>query len=177
MDISMRQERKEDHQKVLIIVEDAFRNEEYSEPTEQILVDRLRKSRAFIPELSLVAEVDHKLVGHIILSKIKINNKVNSFDSLALAPVSVHPSFQKRGIGGLLIRESHRIAKDLGYKSIVLLGHEKYYPKFGYQLAKKYGISLPFDVPDENCMAIELVENGLDGVSGIVEYSSAFNEL
>lgn len=177
MDINIRQERKEDHQKVLKIVEDAFRNEEYNEPTEPILVDSLRKSSAFIPELSLVAEIDHKIVGHIILSKIKINNKMNSFDSLALAPVSVLPSFQKRGIGGLLINESHRIAKNLGYKSIVLLGHEKYYPKFGYQLAKKYGITLPFEVPDENCMAIELVEGGLDGVSGIVEYSSAFNEL
>jgi len=177
MDISIRQERKEDHQKVLKIVEDAFRNEQDSEPTEQILVDKLRKSSAFIPELSLVAEIDHKIVGHIILSKIKINNNVSSFDSLALAPVSVHPSYQNRGIGGLLILESHRIAKILAYKSIVLLGHEKYYPKFGYQLAKKYGIKLPFEVPDENCMAIELVEDGLEGVSGMVEYSKAFNEL
>jgi predicted N-acetyltransferase YhbS len=58
----------------------------------------------------------------------------------------------------------------------VLLGHETYYPKFGYIQADKFGIELPFDVPKENCMTIELIENGLNGVKGIVEYPREFNE-
>ncbi len=177
MELKLRQERPADFKIISKIIQAAFENDQFSDSKEHTLVEKLRLIDAYIPELSIIAEVNKEIVGHIILSKIKIKNKENSYDSLALAPVSVHPSFQKRGIGGLLINESHRIAKKIGYKSIVLLGHEKYYPKFGYQLAKKYGITLPFEVPDENCMAIELVENGLKGVSGMVEYSTAFNEL
>jgi predicted N-acetyltransferase YhbS len=75
-----------------------------------------------------------------------------------------------------LINKSHIIAKKLGHKSIILLGHEKYYPKFGYKQAHLFGIQLPFDVPKENCMAIELIENGLIGVNGIVKYPVEFNE-
>ncbi len=60
--------------------------------------------------------------------------------------------------------------------SIILLGHENYYPKFGYEKASKYGIVIPFDAPDENCMAIEFVKNGLKGVSGNVEYPNEFYE-
>jgi predicted N-acetyltransferase YhbS len=80
------------------------------------------------------------------------------------------------GIGGKLIEQSHRIARDLGFKSVILLGHEKYYPKFGYLRADNFGIELPFQVPKENCMAIELTESGLKGVSGMVEYPKEFNE-
>ncbi|MCZ7253247.1 GNAT family N-acetyltransferase, partial [Salmonella enterica] len=87
----------------------------------------------------------------------------------ALAPVSVKPAFQGKGIGAKLILESHAIAKKLGYKSIILLGHENYYPRFGYELTSKYNIEMPFDVPAENCMVISLTENGLDGVSGKVK--------
>lgn len=55
------------------------------------------------------------------------------------------------------------------------MGHEKYYPKFGYQLTKKYGIKLPFDMPDENCMLIELEENSLKNITGgVVEYPKEF---
>lgn len=174
MEIALRQEIAADHKRVFEVIEEAFKNEALSDNSEQLLVERLRQTDAFIPELSIVAEMNGKIVGHILLSKILVKNKENSFESLALAPVSVHPDFQNIGIGALLIEESHRIAKKLGYKSIILLGHENYYPKFGYHLASRYGITLPFDAPDENCMAIELVENGLDGINGMVEYSDAF---
>lgn len=174
--MKIRQENKNDYKKVFNLIEKAFRKEEFTDHKEQFLVERLRKSDAFIPELSLVAEIDKEIVGHILLTKIKIRAKTNEFNSLALAPVSVLPEFQGRGIGGKLIVEAHKIAKVLGHKSIILLGHEKYYPKFGYKQADKFGIELPFDVPKENCMAIELIETGLSGVSGMVEYPNEFNE-
>jgi len=101
---------------------------------------------------------------------------LNEFDSLALAPVSVVPELEGKGIGGKLIIESHKKAKEIGQKSIVLIGHEKYYPRFGYEQADKYGIELPFKVPKENCMVIELVENGLYGVEGMVEYPKEYYE-
>ena len=174
--MKIRQEIKNDFKEVFNLIEKAFKKEPFSDHKEQFLVERLRESKAFIPELSLVAEIDGKIVGHTLVSKIKIKNELNEFDSLALAPVSVLPEFQKRGIGGKLITEAHEKAKKLGHKSIVLLGHEKYYPKFGYEQADKYGIKLPFEVPKENCMVIELTENGLNGVSGTVEYPKEFND-
>ncbi len=176
MNITLRKEEVRDYKAVFTVIEKAFEAEKMSDHKEPFLVERLRKSSAFIPELSIVAEVDGKIVGHILLTKLKIKNKSNEFDSLALAPVSVLPEYHHKGIGGKLILESHITAKELGYKSIILLGHEKYYPRFGYKQANRYGIELPFDVPKEHCMAIELVENGLNGVSGMVEYPKEFNE-
>jgi predicted N-acetyltransferase YhbS len=172
----IRQENRNDHKEVFNVIESAFKDAEFADNTEQFLVERLRKSNAFIPELSMIAEIEGKIVGHILLTKLKIKNKSNEYNSLALAPVSVIPEFQGKGIGGKLIIESHKKAKELGYKSIVLLGHEKYYPRFGYKQADKYGIELPFEVPKENCMVIELIENELNGVNGMVEYPKEFNE-
>jgi predicted N-acetyltransferase YhbS len=176
MKLKIRPETKNDYKEVFNVVENAFKGTDFADNTEQFLVERLRKSYAFIPELSMVAEINGKIVGHILLTKLKIKNQTNEFASLALAPISVLPEFQGKGIGGKLILESHKKAKELGHKSIVLLGHENYYPRFGYERADKYGIELPFDVPKENCMVIELVENGLNGVNGMVKYPKEFNE-
>lgn len=174
--ILIRKETTKDFSIVKQIIKFAFQTIEYSDQTEHLLVERLRNSDAYIPELSLIAELNGQLVGHIILTKIKIKNETMSFSSLALAPVSVLPEFQGKGIGGQLILEAHRIAKELKYKSIVLLGHADYYPKFGYKKASDFNIKIPFEAPDENCMAIELIKDGLKNVSGTVEYSKAFFE-
>ena len=73
------------------------------------------------------------IAGHILFTKIKIVNEEKSFASLALAPVSSKTGFQNQGIGAKLILEGHRIAEELGYESVILIGHEKYYPRFGYK--------------------------------------------
>ena len=176
MEVQIRQETKEDYKAVFVVIEEAFSSEKFSDQKEQHLVKNLRNSDAFIPELSIVALIKNEIVGHILLTKILIKNDDKSFESLALAPVSVSPNHQNRGIGGQLIKEAHKIARTLGYKSIVLLGHETYYPKFGYELAGKYDINIPFEAPAENCMVFELVEDGLKGVSGVVEYAKEFYE-
>ncbi|MFH6605188.1 GNAT family N-acetyltransferase [Maribacter algicola] len=176
MELIIRKERLDDLKTVFNLIEKAFENEQISDHKEQFLVERLRRSNAFIPELSMVAETNNKIVGHILLTKLKIKNGQNEFDSLTLAPVSVLPEYQGKGIGGILIKQGHKKAKELGFSSVILLGHEKYYPKFGYKRADQFGIELPFEVPKENCMAIELVENGLNGVSGMVEYPKEFYE-
>lgn len=174
MEIDIRQESARDHAAVYDLVKSAFEPEEGHDPDEPRLVERLRGSQAFIPELSLVAEYNQRIVGHIMLTRIKILNKEKAVDSLALAPVSVLPEFQGNGIGGKLILQAHEIAKSLGHGSIVLLGHETYYPRFGYQQAKAFDIQIPIDAPDENCMAIELIKGSLEHVRGVVEYPEAF---
>lgn len=176
MEVKLRQENENDYKSVFQLIEKAFEKEEYSDHKEQFLVERLRKSEAFIPELSIVAEVEKKIVGHILFTKLEIKNESQSFQSLALAPVSVLPEFQGKGIGSKLILYGHELAKELGYKSVILLGHQDYYPRFGYELCEKYNIKMPFDVPAENCMVISLTENGLSGISGNVVYPSTFFE-
>ncbi len=174
MQITIRQEEPRDYATVFQIVEAAFKTMKYSDGDEQFLVERLRQSESFIPALSLVAEYEGQLVGHILLTRIFIVNDTERHEALTLAPVSVRPDFHKKGIGGQLIQAAHDIAKNLGYTSVVLLGHANYYPRFGYQKTSLYGIQLPFDVAEENCMIVELVKGGLDGVSGVVEYDKVF---
>lgn len=176
MKIDIRQETSADYPIVFDLIEQAFHDEILSDKREQFLVERLRKSDGFIPELSLVAEVNRQIVGYILLTKINIETDKGNTISLALAPVAVLPDFQKQGIGGQLIKEAHRMAKELGYESIILLGHENYYPKFGYQPLHHFNISLPFEAPKENCMAIELVPDALKNKEGKVLYPKEFFE-
>ncbi|AIW84109.1 acetyltransferase, GNAT family [Bacillus mycoides] len=173
--VTIRQEQKNDYRKTEEVVKEAFLNEEFSDKKEHELVKRIRECDAFIPELSIVA-VDEEIVGHIMLSKITIEQDGTTVDSLALAPVSVAPSHQKKGIGGKLIGAALEKAKELGYGSVVVLGHPEYYPKFGFKKASEWNIKAPFEVPEEVFMVMELTENSLEGVEGVVQYSSAFAE-
>ncbi|MEG0012919.1 MAG: N-acetyltransferase [Cellulosilyticaceae bacterium] len=176
MEISIRQEEVKDYQEVEQVVEKAFLEAEMSDYREHELVRRLRVSAEFIPELSLVALAEEKLVGHILLTKIEIRDEDQGIPSLALAPVAILPEYQGQGIGKILIELAVQKAKDLGYSSIIVLGHEKYYPKFGFVPTSKWGIKPPFEVPEEVFMGLELVEGALQGVKGTVVYSKAFFE-
>jgi len=110
MNIMIRQETQNDYGHTEDVVKEAFQDEEHSDHKEQFLVARLRKTDAFIPELSLVAEMNHEIVGHTMLTKLMIEDSEREFDSLALAPVSVLPKYQNQGIGTRLIRESLRLS-------------------------------------------------------------------
>ena len=176
MEINIREELEKDYEVVERLTEEAFKNAVHSDGTEHLLVNRLRKSDDFIKELSLVAEDNGKVIAHLMLTKAKINNGDMSVETLALAPVSVIPEYQGKGIGSKLINVALESSRRLGYKSVIVLGHDKYYPKFGFIPASKYGIKAPFDVPDESFMAKELSDGNLIGVSGIVEYAKEFFE-
>lgn len=176
MNFIIRKEKKEDYQCTEEVVKQAFANEEYSDQTEHQLVAKLRNSDAFIPDLSLIALYEDKIIGHILLSKISIVNDENYTESLALAPVSVLPEYQNKGIGKSLINKALEIAKKLDFESVIVMGHSEYYPKFGFKKASNWGIEAPFEVPDELLMAIELKKNALDQTSGVIQYSNAFFE-
>lgn len=177
MDMMIRQEKEADRQQVFAVIEKAFEKEENSDQNEQFLVERLRKSTAFVPDLSLVAEVDGAIVGYILLTKIKLNGEQGKIQSLALAPVAVHPDYQHRGIGAKLIETAHSKAKELGFESAVVLGHPGYYPRFGYKKAADFAIKLPYNVPDDYCLAVELKANSLrDKGNTTVEYSKEFGQ-
>ncbi len=165
----IRQEKAEDYEAVYHVVQEAFRNAEYTDGNEQNLVVALRKSKAFIPQLSLVAVEDQRVVGYILFTKAV----VNGVQVLALAPLAVLPEYQNRGIGLDLIAEGHRAARSLGYGYSVVLGHPQYYPKAGYLPVSRYGIRAPFPVADENFMVICLNAEPKP-LDGIMEYDPAF---
>jgi len=141
------------------------------------LVEKLRTTDAFVEGLSLVAEVDDCIVGHILFTKIKIVNDEKKHESLALAPIAVLPDFQNQGIGSSLVREGLKKAKEKGFKSVVVVGHEKYYPRFGFKPASSWNIRPPFQVPDNEFMVLELEPGSLENVSGVVHFSTPFNDL
>ncbi len=172
MKIQIRPENKNDYKIISMVNDMAFGQE-----AEGILIEKLRKNQKFIKELSLVACMGNEIVGHILFFPIKINSEKDSFDSLALAPMSVITEFQELGIGSQLIEEGIAKAKKLGHHSIIVLGHEKYYPRFGFVPASKFKITPPFDVPDSSFMAKEITPNALAYINGCVEYPKEFMTL
>jgi len=170
MEISIRQEQPKDFDAVYELNENAFDTNEEAE-----LVNRLRMGEAFIPELSLVALSESKVVGHILFTKIQIESSSGDmFNSLALAPMAVQNSLQNQGIGSKLIQFGLDIAASLGFNSVIVLGHEKYYPKFGFSPASKFDIKAPFNVPDTAFMGLELQPDSLKVPNGVVIYAKEF---
>ncbi|MBS4195056.1 GNAT family N-acetyltransferase [Lederbergia citri] len=142
---------------------------------ESKLVERIRESEGFISELSIVAEENSEIVGHILLSKASVVHGDESTEVIVLAPVSVKPGHQKIGIGSMLINEGLKRVRELGYGLVLLIGHPSYYPKFGFKPARQFGLELrQFDVPDEVFMVCELKVWELDHVQGELQYPPAF---
>lgn len=169
MEINIRQETESDRHAVNSLVEEAFKTAEHSDGNEHILVAELRDCDAFIPELSLVATLGDEIVGHIMFTRLSIDNQAH----LALAPLSVAPPWQRKGIGGALIKEGHLRARELGYGFSVVLGDNGYYGRFGYTPASKFGIKPLPGIEDKYYMAVELNPTEIPG-SGIVRYASPF---
>ena len=164
----IRREKKEDFKSIYEINYQAFKQKNESE-----LIERIRGSKNFVPELSLIAETNGRIVGHILLSKIKIKGE-KEYESLILAPMAVLSELQKQGIGEKLITEGLKKARELGFSSVIVLGHKDYYPKFGFEKASKWNIKCSLEVPDEAFMAIELNIGALTEKSGIVEFPKEF---
>lgn len=157
------------------VVTRAYAAVPYSDHREHQMVARLRESHAFVPELSLFAEAEGTALGHIMLTRAKIGSGSTAVATLALAPLSVAPEVQGRGIGSRLVGVAHHRARALGFESIVVVGPPDYYPRFGYEQLSRYPITLPFDAPDTNCMILRLTRDALDNVSGQVQYADAWH--
>lgn len=167
--MTIRTEQPADYESVYRVVKSAFETADQSDGKEQDLVNALRQSVAFIPELSLVSEINGTIAGHIMFTKLQIGGHT----ALALAPLSVLPQYQRQGVGASLILEGHKIAQTLGYSYSIVLGSEKYYPRMGYLPAETFGIRPCFEVPSENFMACKLCKNA-PMLSGTVKYAEEF---
>ncbi len=149
----------------------------FGQVNEALLVENIRKSPNFIPELSLVAKENSNVLGHILFSPILIEGEQQTTPALALAPLAVKPANQRQGVGSQLVQVGLSKCRELGHSIVVVLGHPEYYRKFGFQTASKLGVQAPFSVPDEAFMMLELKEGELKKVRGVVKYPAYFEEV
>jgi len=142
----------------------AFKTLAVSNQTEHFIIAALRAARALT--VSLVAEVEGRVVGHIAFSPVTISD--GSSDWYGLGPVSVLPEYQRRGIGGALIQEGISRLKDLGARGCCLVGHPEYYRRFGFENIR--GLVCE-GVPEEVFFALSF-----DGhvPQGIVQFHAGF---
>ena len=142
----------------------------FGRPDEADLVGRLWCEGVVL--LSLVAEVERQIVGHILFSRMSIETARASMPAVALAPMAVLPEYQRRDIGGQLIRAGLDFLRRQGEHVVLVLGHPDYYPRFGFSAEKARSLESPF--PPNAFMAMELTPDALDGVCGKVRYPVAF---
>ncbi|CAN5758978.1 N-acetyltransferase [soil metagenome] len=159
-----------DHAEVRRLVTAAFGRRAEAE-----LVDKLRETDGFVPQLSLVADHSGVVVGHIMFTRITLQSDP-PIKVLALAPVSVYPAFQNKGIGSALIKRGLAIADQRDEPLVVVLGHPGYYPRFGFVPASTLGIASPWpDMPDDAFMVKTLSSYSVD-IKGMVRYPPEFDE-
>jgi putative acetyltransferase len=166
MSMQIRPEEKSDEAAVFGINAAAFPTD-----AEAKLVDSLRL--AANPYVSLVAEDDQELVGHILFTPVRLE----PFDDLhlmGLAPMAVSPSQQRSGIGTALVKAGLESCKALGIGAVAVLGHPEYYPRFGFRPSSQFGIKSEYDVPEDVFMLLELSPDYLQGKEGIIKYHAAF---
>jgi putative acetyltransferase len=154
-----------DHEAIRHVNRMAFGGEE-----EARLVDALREG-GYV-RVSLVAERDQQVVGHILFSDLPILTKSGVVPALALAPLAVLPDYQRRGVGSALVRQGLEVCAEQGHRIVIVLGHPDYYPRFGFSAALARPLDSPFS--GDHFMALELVPGALAGVSGQVQYPPPF---
>ncbi len=168
--MNIRKEKESDKEKIWKVDAEAFETE-----AEANLVNALRDSG--IPFISLVAEEDEEIVGHILFAPVELIGDDSGLKLIGLAPMAVLTKFQKKGIGSQLVKTGIENCSTQGYDAVVVLGHPEYYPKFGFVPSVKYGIKSEYDAPDEAFMVLELKESSLKDKNGIIKYHAAFGSV
>lgn len=138
------------------------------------LVEALRDLPGII---SLVAELDKQLVGHILFTPIYIETPQGDVPAISLAPLAVRPGFQNRGIGIALSSRGLEECRAQGHRIAIVLGHPDYYPRFGFSTELAKPLECPWGDCGEAWMAMEIVPGALEGVSGKVVYPKAFQNV
>ena len=164
-DVIIRAETATDYSMIRQVNEDAFGGAEEAD-----LVESLRTDGVVL--LSVVAELDGQVVGHILFSRMTIDTPAGAIAAVALAPMAVSPRYQRQGIGGRLIRYGLDTVRGLGERIVIVVGHPAYYPRFGFSSAQARSLESPF--PAGAFMALELSPGAIDGIHGRVRYPRAF---
>jgi putative acetyltransferase len=162
----IRPETEADRAAIRAVYEAAFET-----PAEAELVEALRGKGLSL--VSLVAEVDGRVVGHILFSPVSLNEHAH-LNLMGLGPMAVAPDRQRGGIGSALVRAGLARCTGLGCRAVVVIGHPEYYPRFGFAPADRYSLRCEYDVPKDVFMVMELETGALTGASGLVRYDDTF---
>jgi putative acetyltransferase len=163
--IQIRDERPGDEGAIRDVNRRAFGGDQESR-----IVDALRENGAVL--LSLVATLNGHVVGHILYSPASLDGGITG---AALGPMAVAPEHQRAGIGSMLVEEGTVRLRDAGCPFIVVVGHARYYPRFGFTPAVAHGIACEWDVPDDVFMVLILDATSMAGVSGLARYRPEFS--
>jgi len=166
----IRPETAQDYTSIVGVNRAAFDGE-----VEAVLVERLRGDGLVIASLVAVDD-NQQVVGHILFSPVTVITASHKIQVASLAPMAVLPSHQRRGIGSMLVEHGIEACRRSQYSAIVVVGHPKYYPRFGFSHALVARLQNPFAVNDA-FMGLELVRGVLSGIEGRIVYSSAFAAL
>lgn len=161
----IRAERDADHPPIRAVNEAAFGGREEAD-----LVEALRADAAVL--LSLVAEIDGHIVGHVLFGRMAIETPAGVVPAVALAPMAVLPGHQRQGIGSQLVRAGLDRVRGLGERIVIVVGHPGFYPRFGFSSGTARFLDGPF--ARESFMALELEPDALHDVRGPVRYPAAF---
>ena len=167
--IQVRSERVVDHEQVFALQTAAFGQSDEAE-----LVSALRASTH--PQLSLVAELEGELVGHIFFSPVHIESSVAVSSCVALGPVGVLPARQGCGVGSALIRAGLDRCAESGWQAVFLVGDPAFYARFGFVLAAPRGLRYESEDFDSVFQILELRQGALQGSRGWVRFHEAFEE-
>lgn len=170
-DVTIRPEQPGDFDAIRQVVVAAF-----GSAAEGDLVDNIRASEHYIPQLSLVAEVDGEVVGHVMISGVHLVDGEHRRAAHSMAPVSVAPHAQRQGIGSALVRAALADADRMGIPLVLLEGSPRYYGRLGFEHSVQYGIH--YDLPDwasaEAAQVYRLTSYD-PSLTGHVEYPPAFD--
>ena len=158
----------------------------YSDGTDIIaLIEEIRDSKYYIPELSFVAELDNKIVGHFLFSHFPLSSTADGgykneskSEIVMLAPVSVHADYFKQGIGSAMLMLGIDKAKELGYQGITVEGDFNFYNRVGFKTSSEYGIypTSGYPMTEPRCMMCqETFLGSLDKIKGYVVYDMYYN--
>jgi putative acetyltransferase len=172
----IRPERPKDHAAIGDVTQLAF-----GQGHEARLVAALRGLPGFDPLLSLVAIASEEVVGHILFTPVSIvREDAAPVAGWALAPLAVRPSHQRTGIGAQLVRAGLAVCRRKPARLVIVVGHPGYYPRFGFQPARAFGLEVPFAVRDESFMVCDLAQDAAsqrDSWRGMVQYPAPFFDV
>lgn len=168
----IRQEIPKDFNNIYNLVKTAFETAEVKDGDEQNFVNKLRRSKNYIPELALVAENINLIIGHIMFTKLDVTYGENIYTELLVAPLCVALEYRNKGIGKKLMEYGFKEARRLGYSAAFLCGNPEYYKKFGFKPTSYFGIENKSNIPDKFVMSCELFSDALKNKKGSVNIIS-----
>lgn len=161
MQVQIKREKPRDIEEMNLLFKIAFEQDTMSQ-----LVKEFRTTNQFIPELSRLAHINDQVIGSILCSRAEITKGRRNISSIIMVSLAVLPSYQNLGIGIQLVHNSLTKATELGYQSVLVLGPQSYFGRFGFKKASEYGIFNGLPYPEEDFLALELTANALKNASG-----------